>query len=41
MHGFHPDASGSDAHLLSTVHIEREPTSVMDLYSIMRGELGR
>ncbi len=41
MHGFHPDAPGSDAHLLSTVDVGRPMESVMDLYDVMRGELER
>ena len=39
MHGFHPDAAGSDAHFTSNVDAGRPVKSVMDVYSVMRGEM--
>lgn len=39
MHGFHPDHPGAHAFIASNVQVAAEPSSVMDLYSIMRNEL--
>ncbi len=39
MHGFHPDAAGSDAHFISNVETGQRMESVMDVYSAMRGEM--